>query len=382
MPRYTVKNDQGREVTFDWHGSGEPTDADMEEVFAASGSEPSPSSGGGLSDLMDAAARSKGFERTDSEREMSGRMAEGAIGGGVASGAPMQVGQKIVGIGTNLAERIYSGLLKPKQGLKDSFGGGREIASTLLNERAPITRGGLAKVTSRLGQSRDQAMGLVNDAHTQGMQGVVPKDVLSEFAPVIQQLRKRIDIGQPNQLPQVGARGRAILKTAGRSGGDIPLPHAQALKETAQDAASGAYRTIERGTQKQLSADDLLDASVAKGLRKGIERQVPGVGAQNARSQSLIGGKNALEDAIERESNNLGVGGAKDALAMMAGGGAYAAGAGPAALPLAVGTRLMTTPSTGSMGAILLNEASKKGVLDGATRAALLALLSQRSSEQ
>jgi hypothetical protein len=38
MPRYTVKNAEGREVTFDWHGQGDPTDADMEEVFAAAGS--------------------------------------------------------------------------------------------------------------------------------------------------------------------------------------------------------------------------------------------------------------------------------------------------------------------------------------------------------
>jgi hypothetical protein len=44
-----------------------------------------------------------------------------------------------------------------------------------------------------------------------------------------------------------------------------------------------------------------------------------------------------------------------------------------------VGTRLMTTPSTGSMAAIALNEASKKGVLDAATRAAILATLKDRS---
>lgn len=35
MPRYTVQNDAGRTITFEWHGAGEPTDADMAEVFAA-----------------------------------------------------------------------------------------------------------------------------------------------------------------------------------------------------------------------------------------------------------------------------------------------------------------------------------------------------------
>ena len=324
--------------------------------------------------LYEDAMRSKGLEPTDAGRQFFKQAHEGVMGGGMTGGLKV-VGDKAVGLGGTLAKRIYSGLLKPKQGLKDSFGGAQEIAGTLLNERAPITRRGLEKVTQRLGQSRETALGMVKAAEGAGTQGVVAKDVVSEFAPVVAELRKRVDIGQASQLPQVGARGKAILKTTARSGGDIPLTKAQALKETAQDAASGAYRALEKGTQKQLSADDLLDAATAKGLRQGIERKVPGVGPQNARTQSLIGGRNALEDALERESNNLGVGGAKDTLAMMAGGGAYAAGAGPMAIPLAVGTRLMTTPSTGSMGAILLNEASKSGVLDAATRAALIAMM-------
>jgi hypothetical protein len=65
-------------------------------------------------------------------------------------------------------------------------------------------------------------------------------------------------------------------------------------------------------------------------------------------------------------------------LALMTGGGAMAAGAGPAAIPIAVGTRLMTTPSTGSMAAILLNDASKSGVLDAATRAAMISMMRNR----
>lgn len=38
MPRYTAKNDAGRKVTFEWDGQDAPTDADMEEIFAASSS--------------------------------------------------------------------------------------------------------------------------------------------------------------------------------------------------------------------------------------------------------------------------------------------------------------------------------------------------------
>lgn len=322
------------------------------------------------------------LQRLHASNPLSKKMYDSAMSGGIGAGSIKAIGDKAVGFGGKLAQRIYAGLLKPKQGVKDSFGSAAEIAETALNERAPITRGGLAKVTSRLGQSRDAALKTVQEADAAGMQGVVPKQVVSEYAPVVAELRKRMDIGQPSEMARVGQRGGAILKTAARTGGDIRLPRAQQLKETAQDAASGAYRAIERGTQKQLGADDLLDAATAKGLRKGIEARVPEVAQHNQRSQRLIGVSRALEDAIERDANTVGIGGAKDVLAMMAGGGAMAAGAGPMAIPLAVGTRVLTTPSTGSMAAIALNEASKSGVLDAATRAAILGILGQRSNQQ
>jgi hypothetical protein len=378
MPRYTVKNAEGREVTFDWHGQGDPTDADMEEVFAAAGSAQPEAKLGPAEQMAVDHARSRGEEASESERQFYRNIGDGSglIGGGVKV-----VGEKALGVGEKIARRIYSGLMKPKQGLKDSFGGAQEIAGTLLNERAPITRGGVAKVTGRLADSRSKAMGMVKAAEDQGMQGVVAKDVISEFAPVVTELRKRVDIGQANELGKVGARGKAILATTSRHAGDVPLTRAQALKETAQDAASGAYRAKERGLQKQLGADDMLDESVARGFRKGIERKVPGVGPQNARTQSLIGGRNALEDAVEREGGNNMLGGGRDWAAMMAGGAGMAAG-GPAAGAMAGGAmRLMATPSTGSMAAIALNEASKSGAIDAATRAAILGMLRQRSQE-
>lgn len=42
MPKYTVQNPEGRKVTFDWSDPNPPTDADMEEVFAAAGGQNKP----------------------------------------------------------------------------------------------------------------------------------------------------------------------------------------------------------------------------------------------------------------------------------------------------------------------------------------------------
>jgi hypothetical protein len=51
---YTVKDEQsGRTVTFDWHEASDPTDADMEQVFAAAGDfKPGKSVGGFLSNVV------------------------------------------------------------------------------------------------------------------------------------------------------------------------------------------------------------------------------------------------------------------------------------------------------------------------------------------
>lgn len=307
--------------------------------------------------------------------QLSGQLVDGLLGGGVMTSAPVvqgaQSGLKLI---QGLAQRLYGGLLKPKQALKDSFGGAKEIAGTLLSARAPISAGGVTKVTGRLGRSREAAMGMVKAAEDAGTQGVIAKDVLGEFQPVVGELRKRVDIGQANELAKVGARGKRILQTAGGRGGDIPLTRAQALKETAQDASSGAYRAMERGAQKQLGADDLLDTAVASGLKKGIERKVPGVGAQNAQTQKLLGATRALEDAVEREANNNMLGGGRDWAAMLAGGAGTAAGGPALGATGAAIMRLLATPSTGSRIAIGLNEAGKHGADDAIQRAMLVAL--------
>lgn len=304
-----------------------------------------------------------------------GGMIDGAAGGGVGVGSLVNVAAKpAIGMVQGLARRLYGGLLKPKQGLKDSFGDAKEIAGTLLDERVPISRGGVEKITGRLGQSRDTAMQMVKDAEAAGTQGVIARDVLSEFRPVVSELRKRVDIGQADELGKVGQRGRVILRTTGGRGGDLPLTRAQQLKETAQDASSGAYRAMERGTQKQLSADDLLDTAVARGLKGGIERKVPGVQAQNARTQKLLGGTRALEDAVEREANNNMIGGGRDWAALAAAGLGGAGGGPPGAAVSGLLMRLLATPSTGSRIAIGANELGKRVTPEAALRQALLTI--------
>jgi len=236
-----------------------------------------------------------------------------------------------------------------------------------------ITGRGVDKAGRLTGESRAAAMGLVDDAAKAGAPGVPAKEVIKEYGPVASELRKRVDIGQLNQMPTVGARGKAIVNTADRAGGEIPLQRAQALKETAQDASSGAYRQMDRGTVKQLSADDMLDTATASGLKKAVEARVPGVQAANQQTQRRLGGLRAVEDAVERSSNNLAAGGMRD-LISVGGGAGLGELTGDRNKGLAAGgiLALLTRPSTGSLGAIGLDRLSRQQ-LDQWLRAALAA---------
>jgi hypothetical protein len=104
MPQYQAKDAQtGKTVTFEWHGDGEPTDADMEEVFAAAGSqEPKMAP---LEQIAADHARSKGMEPNETEQRMYRSMGDGSglIGGGVKV-----VGEKALGIGEKIARRRAS----------------------------------------------------------------------------------------------------------------------------------------------------------------------------------------------------------------------------------------------------------------------------------
>jgi hypothetical protein len=141
------------------------------------------------------------------------------------------------------------------------------------------------------------------------------------------------------------------------------------LKRTAQDSAQAAYKMRDRGATKQLGADDLLDEATARGLRKGIENRAP-VADVNKVTQSRIGVDRMVSDSVGREGNNLAIGGAKEGLAVLGGIGGYlGTGDTDSAVKLGLLTRLLATPSTGSMVAIGANEVGRSQLIQNALRA-------------
>lgn len=298
--------------------------------------------------------------------------------GGVALEGGKQAAAEVVGgaIGkglTKVAPRLYRGLLKPSKAIEQGFGGD-DVVKTLMDNGVTISEKGLEKVTGRMADSRGAAMRMVKDAGP-GSTFVSPAEVVREFRPVVETLKKRAAIGQTDELAKVGERGRRLVRSLGRG---VDAEGAQALKETAQDSASGAYRAMERGGAKQLGAEDLLDEATARGLRKAVESRVPGVAAQNRTTQKLIGGSRALENALTRSRNNLGIGGARDLIAAGVGGSIGGMAGGPAGGALGAGagilTRLLASPRAGSATAIGLDRVGKHVPIDELLRALQFAM--------
>jgi len=298
---------------------------------------------------------------------------EGAIQGAL-TGAAQMAGSAA----PKLARRMYAGLLKVPKALKDSFGGD-EIVDTLVRGRVPLTRRGAETATGRMSESRNTAMQMVRDAEAAGASRVMPREMAREFRPVVSTLRRRADIGQPDAAPAAAARARTISR---RNPGGVQLTRAQELKETAQDSARGAYRQMAQGGKGQLSADDLLDEATARGLRTAIESRVPGVAGQNQTTQRWMGASDALENALQREGNTLGVGGMRDLIStgVGAGGGAVAGGPGGAVVGAAL-MRLLSTPGAGSQAAITLDRIAP-AISHGDQAVRLLDMLMRQRSSQ
>jgi hypothetical protein len=285
---------------------------------------------------------------------------------GVAIAGPLN---RVVSSG---AQRLYQGLLKPSKALRAEY---PDAVRTLVNERVPISQGGLRKVEGLMSRSSKQADGLITQ--NANAEPIRAREVVSQFGDTVKNLRKRIDIGQPSELAKVGDRGRRLMQ-ADRGIG-IEVPRAQELKRTAQDAASAGYRQARAGTVKEVSADTMLDKDVARGFRAAIERRIPEIATINRRTQSLGGAKDAVEDALGREANNLAVGGMRDLIAAGAGGGIGAAVGMPAqGATVGLLMRLLTTPSVGSRVAIAANDAAKMGIPANLLRA----LMASHQTEQ
>jgi hypothetical protein len=274
--------------------------------------------------------------------------------------------QAVTPLGTAAAKGLYKGgvALLPK-GIKQAF---PNLAETGFREGVALTRRGAEKAERAIGESAGTADAMIASAQAGGAKPIAPIEVLRELRPVGQKIRTQEGLGLPSEMPALMTRAKSFM---GR--GPLDLQQAQALKKEAQDLATTAYKARDKGAVIN-SIEALTNEGQARGLRKGLESRVPGLGDVNARTQSLIGVRDAAEHAsqtghvLPRVLGAIGLGGA-----------AGPAGMAPAALAAGVGGT-MTTP--GGLTATGLALKPIAAHLPSATRIALLLSLLGQEQEQ
>lgn len=229
------------------------------------------------------------------------KMLPAAVGGLVGGGsfAPaMKAG----------AEKLMHSALKPSS--KDILSGDAAKAiDTLLKEDVNISVAGATKLRGMINKISAEVAQKIASAQVRtptsagwllspSQPATIDKaHVASELYGTLQKFRNQVN---------PGADSKAILSSweefKNMVANKIPVQEAQALKQGTYKVLADKYARAgavenEAATQAQMS--------MARGLRKGIEGAVPGIGGLNAREAALI---NALEMAERR----AGIGGNKD----------------------------------------------------------------------
>src|SRR3990167_7199284 len=193
------------------------------------------------------------------------------------------------------ARSLIRSALKPQS--KDIISGdAAKAVDTLLRADANVTPQGAAKLRGLVNQIEGEVKTLIGEAAKRGEmvdKSFVAREVLGE----LKKFRNQVNPGADTQ---------AVLKSweefSRLVGEKIPVEQAHALKK-------GTYKVLADKYAKMGSVENVpgtqTEMAMARGLRKGIEDAVPGVGNITSQEASLI---NALEMA-ERRS---GIGGNKD----------------------------------------------------------------------
>jgi hypothetical protein len=295
-----------------------------------------------------------------------GRIAGAGIGGALGKGAELFFDEKDDSLGDSLKAMGTEGA---KQGAYEAAGGALgkgigllgkgaykagvsllprtlkeahpKIAETGFREGIALTKRGAAKAGEAVKASASQADDMIATAERAGGAPVATREVIRELRPVGQTLKKRAELGLPDEVPALAQRAKTLRSSHPQG---IPLSRAQDLKREAQAMADTAYKTQQKGG---VIKDDVMmgNEAIARGLRKGIEQRVPDVAAVNARTQGLIGVREGAEHASGTGHILSRAGGATAGALLGLGGGVL-----PAAGAALAGGVLTTPQGLSSLG--------------------------------
>jgi hypothetical protein len=235
-------------------------------------------------------------------------------GAGLAGPATRAAGKAIRPVAKRAGEALYQSALKPTKAVlkhvRTAPGGGEDAArQTLiqagLQEGIPVSASGARKVESLVDSLNAEVQQRIAEAGRAG-KAVDPthveqaiRDVAKDFThqinaqpelAAIETVRSNF-MANPNVAKQVqGPAGKATVMQ------DIPVERAQEMKVNTYKGLRGKYG-------RELGGTIEAEKAGARGLREGIEREVPEVGPLNAREGAMIPLEEAIADAMRRRGN-------------------------------------------------------------------------------
>jgi hypothetical protein len=247
--------------------------------------------------------------------------------------------------------------LRPSAANRADFGGARQIAQNVKQERVYSEASAARKLTPSVAQADD----LLAARQAAGVPGVPTADIAdSVLGDPLDKAIRRNRLGAGNALGDLRNRQADILANNPR---EIPLVEAQGLKREAQQLA------YEAGVDNQTVKKAAEQALAAK-LRAGIEARVPEVGPINERSQRLLSAQRSFAEAEDRPHALVNM------LALGAGAAAGASSHSPyEAVLTSAAMKALNSPRAGAIAGIGMDMAGKAAINPELLRAALLARL-------
>lgn len=256
--------------------------------------------------FMDRTAYAAGGKVTDAATAI-GLPPQAAAGAGYATNVGIQSVPMVLGgegaaraapAMQNLGRKVMQSALKPNKAARES-GDAAKAIDTLLEKGVNVTKGGVEKLTAEIDK--------LDDAVTKSIQGSkADVSTLSVLQPVKDAIAK-FKYGLDNAANEKAIRGEMLKffdHPQVQQALQIPVETAQKIKRAIYtELGDKAY-----GIGLKSGAEAEGKKAVARGLKEGIERAVPGTKEANAQMGAAINARDLVQDRVLVAGNKNPIG--------------------------------------------------------------------------
>lgn len=212
-------------------------------------------------------------------------------GAGAKIGAKMEPGMKWV------AKRLMRSALKPSPALAGDKG--ERAVQTLLDHNINLSAAGMNKLKGEIEVLKSEVTGAIQRATArQPFPSITKTDVAKEVGDVFDKFKNQV----------LNAKDLRTVSRATKEFMENPTIKHVMTPEQAQKIKEGTYKMLGEKAYGELKTAEVETAkALARGLRKGIEKQVPEVAAKNATASDLINAGNRASTRLKQaENRNIG----------------------------------------------------------------------------